>query len=148
MGSTTSFADATLCTLHLEPKEGTAVVKKSAGTGKKKRQPDYGFCSVCQKTVLISDATGKVSDHQLPRREKCPGSGGDRFRGKPETCAVCGAVKAIRDSDGRIVSHKAGGQRCDGSGRSPAGGRTSGRMNALGVSTVVRAGSPGLGKRR
>jgi hypothetical protein len=38
------------------------------------------------------------------------------------------------------------GQRCDGSGRSPAGGRL--RMNAVGVSTVVRGGSPSLGKRQ
>jgi hypothetical protein len=120
---------------------------KNSGRGKG-RQPDYGFCSVCQKTVLIVESTGKVSDHQSPLGAKCAGSGGDRFSGKPELCSVCGAVKEVRDSDGRIVSHKVGGERCAGSGRSPAGGRTSGRMNGLGVSTVVRGGSPGLGRHR
>jgi hypothetical protein len=120
---------------------------KGAGTGKK-RQRDYGFCAVCMKPVLIVESTGKVSDHDSPLRVPCGGSGGDRFRSKPETCAVRGTVRSIRDSDGRIVSHKVGDQRSDGSGRSPAGGRTSGRMNGLGVSKVVGGGSPGLGKRR
>lgn len=112
----------------------------------KKRPREYGFCSVCQATVVLNRETGKVPNHELPSGEMCSGSGGDRFTGMQEHCAVCESVQEVRDRDGRIVAHKANGQRCEGSGKSPAGGRR--RMNATGVSTVTRGGAPGLGKRR
>jgi hypothetical protein len=111
----------------------------------KKRSREYGYCSVCQKTVLLNRTTGKVPNHELPSGEICPGSGGDRYTGMQEKCAVCDSVQAVRDSDGRIVSHKVHGQRCDGSGRSPAGGRR--RTTAVRAPTVS-GGAPSLGKRR
>jgi hypothetical protein len=121
-------------------------VAKECTRNERKRSREYGYCSACQKTVVLVAASGKVPDHELPSGEMCLGSGGDRFTGLQERCAVCDAVKPVRDSDGRIVYHKVRGQRCDGSGRSPDGGRL--RMNAVGVSTVVRGGSPSLGKRQ
>lgn len=100
---------------------------------------------MCQKTVLLNRTTGKVPNHELPGGETCPGSGGNRFTGMQQRCAVYDSVQEVRDCDGRIVSHKVHGQRCDGSGRSPAGGRR--RMAAVRVSTV-NGGALRLGKRR
>jgi hypothetical protein len=47
------------------------VAKKRAGNGEKRR-PDYGFCSVCQKTVLIVEATGRVLRPPSARRVEVP----------------------------------------------------------------------------
>lgn len=122
----------------------TGVAQDSSDKPKKRRE--YGFCSVCQATVVLNQETGKVPNHELPSGEMCSGSGGDRFAGIQERCTVCDLVQEVRDRDGRIAVHKANGQRCEGSGKSPVGGRR--RMNATGVSTVTRGGAPGLGKRR
>ena len=113
-------------------------------TGKPTEQSDYGWCSVCQRVVRM--VAGKAADHETPSGAVCPGSGEDRYRGDPERCAVCDVVQSVRESDGRIVAHNVGGERCEGSGRSPAGGRKG--VSAAGVSAVVSGGAPGLGKRR
>lgn len=118
---------------------------KDSSDKPKKRPREYGYCSECQKTVLLNRTAGKVPNHELPGGETCPGSGGNRFTGVQERCAVCDSVQEVRDRDGRIVSHTVHGQRCDGSGRSPAGGRH--RMNVVRASTV-NGGAPSLGKRR
>lgn len=107
---------------------------------------DYGWCSVCRKVVRIAADTGRAVDHETPSGAPCPGSGEDRFRDVPDRCPVCDTVQSVRGSDGRIAAHKIGGQRCEGSGRSPAGGRKD--VTAAGVSAVVSGGAPGLGKRR
>jgi hypothetical protein len=106
-------------------------------------------CSVCHAPVNLLGSAGLVYEHWASDDSPCPGSGKPRFDG-PESgdCPVCGSYKPLRDSDGRLGYHKVRGQRCDGSGRSPTGGRTSGRMSGLGISTLTRGGAPGLGKRR
>jgi hypothetical protein len=132
--------------LHAHERGGESTLATQNAGSKKKPAKDYGYCSVCQKTVLMSD--GRVPVHQLPDGTTCLGSEGERFTGPQYKCSVCGAVKPVRDGDGRIMYHKARGERCDGSGSSPVGGRTSGRMNARGLWTVAGGGLPSLGKPR
>jgi hypothetical protein len=75
--------------------EEIPLARKNA-SAEKKAAKDYGYCSVCQKTVLMSE--GRVLDHQLPSGVTCLGSGGERFTGLQYKCSVYGAVKPVRDS--------------------------------------------------
>ncbi|MCU1701356.1 MAG: hypothetical protein JWR34_7419 [Mycobacterium sp.] len=121
--------------------------KKAKGVAKKKRRAQLAICAVCHASVLLID-DGKVYDHWSTSRLLCAGSGSAPFNGPPsDTCAVCGGFRPLRQ-DGRIVSHRVRGARCDGSGKSPVHGRAAPFMQGLGVFAVVQAGSPGLGKRR
>jgi hypothetical protein len=119
---------------------------KAKGGAKKKRRALFATCSVCHASVLLLEGGG-VYDHWSTSRLICAGSGGAPFNGPPsDTCAVCGGFRPVRQ-DGRIASHRVRGKRCGGSGKSPAHGRATPYMRGLGVSVVVQAGSPGLGKR-
>jgi hypothetical protein len=120
---------------------------KTKSTAKKKRRVRFAICSVCHASVLLLEG-GVAYEHWQTPRLRCPGSGSAPFNGPPsDTCAVCGGFRPVRQ-DGRIASHQASGKRCAGSGKSPAHGRATPYMQGLGVSVVVQAGSPGLGKRR
>jgi hypothetical protein len=122
-------------------------ITKAKGGLKKKRRAQLAVCSVCHASVLLLES-GSVYDHWSVSRQLCPGSGGAPFSGPPsDICAVCGGFRQLRQ-DGRIASHRARGTRCGGSGKSPVHGRAAPYMQGLGVSVVVQAGSPGLGKRR
>lgn len=135
--------------LHPKPPPLKADMGKKRPTStkaKKKRRPQFAICSVCDASVLLFE--GAVYDHWSTSRLLCAGSGIAPFNGPPsDTCAVCGGYHPVRQ-DGRITSHRVRGQRCGGSGKSPAHGRTAPYMQGLGGSVVVQAGSPGLGKRR
>ena len=109
-----------------------------------------GICSVCLSEVPL----GK------PGHKKKPQCLGHKYRGGPcrgagqvplpfehlvDTCSVCGHEKSLRKTDGRIVAHDVRGEKCEGSGKSPAGGRRPAYMNGQGASNVFSGGLPGLG---
>jgi hypothetical protein len=66
---------------------------------------------------------------------------------RPPVCPVCKQVKRVRLTDGRIAAHQHKGQRCEGSGRTAAGGRDPIFMKGTGASAVLGGGLPESGRR-
>jgi hypothetical protein len=114
-------------------------------------EPGYDTCRACRCEVRLN-RQGRTKTHNPPgRKSKCPGSGqfpAAKVAARPPVCAVCHEVKRVRLTDGRIAVHKHEGQRCEGSGRAPLGGRDSIFMKGTGASGTFSGGLPGHGKNK
>jgi hypothetical protein len=114
------------------------------------RKSGHYTCRACLREVSLNKQ-GRTKTHTPPSRtSKCPGSGefpAAKVAARPPICAVCQQVKRVRLTDGRIAAHQNQGQRCEGSGRTPVGGRDPIFMKGTGASGVFGGGLPESGRR-
>jgi hypothetical protein len=107
-------------------------------------QPPSGMaaCPVCGTYI----GPGALDRHKSPSRQWCDGVTPLPSRREKRTCRICKQRRGVRQTDGRMVSHKAkDGTKCGGSGRTPLEGRGSSYMTTVPVN-VVGGGLPGLGR--
>lgn len=123
-------------------------MKKSSGGGPQRKKARFAICQECYREVLLVE-NGTVYEHWTVSGSRCPGTGLSPYKGPPQDeCAVCGLIKPLRKTDGRVASHQAKGRTCEGSGKAPGRGRSTKYMKGTGASAVFSGGAPGLGKSR
>jgi len=130
-----------------QAKQGSAKKKKKpSGGGQQHKKARFAICQKCYGDVLLLD-DGTVYEHWTVSGPRCPGTGLSPYQGPPrDKCAVCGLIKPLRKTDGRVASHRANGQKCEGSGKAPDRGRSTKYMKGTGASAVFSGGAPSLGK--
>lgn len=120
--------------------------KKSANLARRALQLPRGkvVCPVCGRLV----GRGGLDQHKSPNRHWCNGVTPLPSKREKRTCRFCKQWRGVRQTDGRMVSHKGkDGQKCEGSGRTPFEGRSVAYVTVASAK-VVGSGLPGLGKRR
>lgn len=120
----------------------------SATQPRKATKPRKAKCRTCGRSVSV-DHKGNFVNHVKAGRWCRGGSTPVVKPPRPKaTCRECDTQRGVRETDGRIISHRGpDGSKCSGSGRTPSEGRGGGYMT-LTPAKVISAGLPGLGKKR